>query len=100
MKCAMFWTCKRTPLPLTACTALLCIPQVVSEVEDEMDPDSIAASLEQRALHIQLHGLNGLKANNMVLVSTQSSGRGMQLLIVDLGVCAWQLDCKTDTGVG
>jgi hypothetical protein len=32
-----------------------------------MDPDAIAAALGPRALHVQLHGLNGLRANGLML---------------------------------
>ncbi|KAI8470119.1 MAG: hypothetical protein J3K34DRAFT_459010 [Monoraphidium minutum] len=41
--------------------------QAAAEVEAEMDPEAIMAALGSRALHVQLHGLNGLRANNMAL---------------------------------
>jgi len=41
--------------------------EVATQIEAQMDPEHIVASLSRRALHVQLHGLNGLRANNLQL---------------------------------
>jgi hypothetical protein len=41
--------------------------RAAARAEAEMDPDQIASTLGRRALHVQLHGLNGLRANNLQL---------------------------------
>ncbi|GBF95637.1 hypothetical protein Rsub_08619 [Raphidocelis subcapitata] len=48
--------------PLSAASAA----QVASEVEAQMDPEALAAALSRRALHVRLHGINGLKANGLL----------------------------------
>ena len=54
-------------------------PQVLAEVEGQMEPEAIAATLGRRALHVQLHGINGLRANNLLAASaagTRGAGGG------------------------
>jgi len=40
---------------------------MAAKIEACTDPEAIAAALAPRALHVQLHGLNGLRANNLLM---------------------------------
>jgi hypothetical protein len=43
--------------------------QAVREVDDALDPECIQAKLCKRALHVQLQGLNGLRASGLSAVA-------------------------------
>lgn len=43
--------------------------QAVKEAEDALDPECIQAKLCKRALHVQLQGLNGLRASGLSAVA-------------------------------
>jgi hypothetical protein len=49
---------------------------VASEVEAQMDPEAIASTLRRCALHVRLHGVNGLRANNLLAAPAAPAARG------------------------
>ena len=56
--------------------------QAVTEVEAESDPALVASSLARRALHVQLHSINGLLANGLLptgaTAGAEAAVKGMQ----------------------
>jgi hypothetical protein len=54
--------------------------QVAAEVEAELDPEALAAALSRRALHVRLHGINGLRANGLVVSWVEAMAGGLQHL--------------------
>lgn len=58
-----------------ACSKQSCVAvmQLNEELNSQLDADRIAASLAGKSLHVQLKGLNGLRASGLLGISTDTN---------------------------